>query len=91
MVAVATLAEKTAVDIRLDRPSLREGRVRQRTLLNLGRHFDVPREQWPGLARRIEQLVSGQGDMMAVDLEPQWEEAAQRYGAPGGAGEIPTG
>ena len=23
-----------------------EGRVRQRTLLNLGRHFDVPREQW---------------------------------------------
>jgi len=58
-----------------------EGRVRQRTLLNLGRHFDVPREQWPGLARRIEQLVGGQGDMMAVDLEPQWEEAAQRYGA----------
>ncbi|MEA3410407.1 MAG: IS1634 family transposase, partial [Pseudomonadota bacterium] len=58
-----------------------EGGVRQRTLLNLGRHFDVPREQWAGLARRIEQLVSGQGEMMAVDLEPQWEEAAQRYGA----------
>ena len=23
------------------------GRVRQRTLLNLGRHFDIDREHWP--------------------------------------------
>jgi transposase len=58
-----------------------EGGVRQRTLLNLGRHFEVPREQWAGLAQRIEQRVSGQGDLVAVDLDPQWEEAAQRYSA----------
>ena len=32
--------------------------VRQRTVLNLGRHFEVPRKQWEPLARRIEQLVS---------------------------------
>jgi hypothetical protein len=55
--------------------------VRQRTLVNLGRHFEVPRERWPALAQRIEQLISGQGELMAVGLEPQWEEAAQRYGA----------
>ncbi len=28
--------------------------VHQRTLVNLGRHFDVPQEQWAALAQRIE-------------------------------------
>lgn len=55
--------------------------VRQRTLANLGRHFDVPRAQWAPLAQRIEQIVSGQGDFVPVDLDPQWEELAQRYSA----------
>ena len=55
--------------------------VRQRTLLNLGRHFDVPREQWAPLAQRIEQLLHGQDDWLAVDLDPQWEHAAQHYSA----------
>jgi len=58
-----------------------EGQVRQRTLLNLGRHFDVPREQWAPLARRIEQLVSRQGDLVPMELDAQWETAAQRYSA----------
>lgn len=62
--------------------SLREGsRVRQRTLLNLGRHFEVPREQWGALAQRIEYLVTGQSDWLPADLDRQWEEAAQRYAA----------
>jgi transposase len=58
-----------------------DGGVRQRTLLNLGRHFDVPREQWAPLAQRIEQLVHSQDDWLPVDLDPQWEHAAQRYSA----------
>lgn len=58
-----------------------EDGVRQRTLLNLGRHFEVPREQWAALAQRIEQIISGQGELLADGLDPQWEEAAQRYGA----------
>lgn len=58
-----------------------DGSVRQRTLLNLGRHFDVPREQWGPLAQRIEQLLNQQGALLAVELEPQWEQAAQRYAA----------
>jgi transposase len=62
--------------------SIREGgRVRQRTLLNLGRHFDVPRAQWAALVQRIEHLVGGQPDLMPADLDAQWEEAAQRYAA----------
>jgi hypothetical protein len=62
--------------------SIREGdNVRQRTLLNLGRNFEVPRAQWKALARRIEQLVSGQHDLVPVDLDAQWEEAAQRHAA----------
>lgn len=62
--------------------SVREGgRVRQRTLLNLGRHFDVPREQWAALSQRIDDLVGGQQALMPEGLDRQWEEAAQRYAA----------
>ncbi len=62
--------------------SIREGKqVRQRTLLNLGRRFEVPREQWPALVQRIEHLVGGQQDLMPADLDAQWDEAAQRYAA----------
>jgi transposase len=58
-----------------------DDRVRQRTLLNLGRHFDVPREQWAALSQRIEQLVGRQNELVPSGLEAQWEEMAQRYAA----------
>jgi len=62
--------------------SIREGeRIRQRTLLNLGRYFEVPRAQWAALVQRIEHLVGGQADWLPGDLDAQWEEAAQRYAA----------
>jgi len=62
--------------------SMREaGRVRQRTVLNLGRHFDVPRAQWPALVQRIEALLGGQSDLFAAALDARWEEMAQRYAA----------
>ncbi|MCP4376965.1 MAG: IS1634 family transposase [bacterium] len=57
------------------------GCVRQRTLLNLGRHFDVPRGQWAALSQRIEQLVGRQSELVPSQLESQWEEMAQRYAA----------
>ena len=34
--------------------------VRQVTLLNLGRHFDLPQPGWPRLCARIGALLSGQ-------------------------------
>jgi len=57
------------------------GKVRQRTLLNLGRHFDVPREQWVPLVQRIEQLVSRQGNLFPSVLDTNLETSAQRYSA----------
>ncbi len=33
-------------------------RVSAPLVVNLGRHFDVPREHWAALAQRIEQLLS---------------------------------
>ena len=39
--------------------------VKQRTLLNLGSQFDVKQAEWPVLAARIEQLLRGQGSLLA--------------------------
>ena len=60
----------------------REGNVvRQRTLLNLGRHFDLPQSEWPTLAARIEQLLRGQGSLLPTSpsegLRP-WRSAMRR-------------
>jgi transposase len=53
--------------------------VRQITLLNLGRHFDLPQPDWPRLCARIEALLGGQPDMLP---EPETIEAlAQRFAA----------
>ena len=62
--------------------SVRRGeKVRQKTLLNLGRHFEVPKAQWSALSRRIEALLHGQLELMPEELEPQWEALAQQYAA----------
>jgi len=62
--------------------SVREGgRVRQRTVLNLGRHFDVPRAQWPALVQRIEALLGAQSDLFADALDAHWEQKAQHDAA----------
>jgi hypothetical protein len=41
------------------------GRVRQVTLLNLGRHFALPPEEWPALCARLEELRRGQCALLA--------------------------
>ena len=55
--------------------------VRQHTVLNLGRNFEVPRTQWAPLAQRIEALLGGQLDLIADGLDAQWEAMAQQYAA----------
>jgi transposase len=52
-------------------------KVRQRTLLNLGRNFSLPRDKWPQLCARIEQLLYGQTSL--VPAVPEVEKLAQRY------------
>ena len=51
--------------------------VRQRTLLNLGRHFDIPQAQWPQLCTRIDDLLTGQAPLVA-DCPRAVEHEAQR-------------
>jgi transposase len=41
--------------------------VRQHTLLNLGTNFSLPREQWPDLAKRIEDILAGQQNLFNID------------------------
>lgn len=55
--------------------------VKQRTLLNLGSQFDVKQAEWPVLAARIEQLLHGQGSLLASTLSDTAETLAQRYAA----------
>jgi transposase len=54
-------------------------KVRQHTLLNLGRNFSLPKEQWPRLCARIDQILSGQGSFLPESAA--LEALAQRYAA----------
>jgi len=53
--------------------------VRQITLLNLGRQFDLPQSDWPRLCARIEALLAGQAGMLPET--EAIETLAQRYAA----------
>ncbi len=60
----------------------REGNaVKQRTLLNLGSHFNLPQAEWPFLAERIEQLLHGHASLLPSSLPEVTETLAQRYAA----------
>ena len=54
--------------------------VRQRTLLNLGRHFDIPQAHWPLLCARVADALAGQTPLVA-DCPPAVDEEAQRIAA----------
>jgi transposase len=75
----STTAEKAYYTFRLVASERIGGKVRQQTLLNLGRNFSLPREQWPQLCARIEQILSGQLTMSAASATI--ESLAQRYAA----------
>ena len=57
------------------------GKVRQVTLLNLGRHFPVPQSDWPTLCARLEEILSGQGVLLAGSGSLLLEREAQRLAA----------
>lgn len=66
---------------RLVRSERVDGKVRQSTLLNLGRHFEVDRARWPELCARVEQLLGGQAPLLVVSCPAQVEWEAQRIAA----------
>ncbi|MBF0423372.1 MAG: IS1634 family transposase [Magnetococcales bacterium] len=53
-------------------------KVRQVTLLNLGRHFSIAQEQWPTLCARVEQLLRVQTSLLEVKCSVKVEREAQR-------------
>jgi hypothetical protein len=53
------------------------GKVRQVTLLNLGRQFPLVKERWPEVCARIEQLLSGQQGLMPATVMESVERCAQ--------------
>ena len=55
------------------------GKVRQVTVLNLGRHFPINQEDWPLLCNRIEQLLQPQDSLLEVCYPAPIERAAQHY------------
>jgi hypothetical protein len=66
---------------RLVRSTRVGGKVRQITLLNLGRHFAVSPADWPTLCVRLEELLGGQGVLLKVEIAAELEREAQRIGA----------
>ena len=55
-------------------------KVRQRTLLNLGGHFEIPQAQWPALCQRVDEILNGQTPLLD-DTPTAIEQEAQRIAA----------
>ena len=66
---------------RLVRSERLGGKVRQVTLLNLGRHFAVAQADWPTLCARLEELLSGQEALLGGYGGLLVEREAQRLAA----------
>ena len=56
-------------------------RVRQRTLLNLGRHFALPQSDWPLLCSRVEQILNCQQALSLAQADPEIEREAHHIAA----------
>ena len=63
-------------------------RVRQRTLLNLGRHFAVAQSEWPLLCSRIEQILNSQDALPLAEIPPEIERQAHLIAAQLLAGQV---
>lgn len=68
------------------------GKVRQVTLLNLGRHFTPAKERWPELCARIEHLLGGQASLLKVteSIERVAQHCVARLIAEGSCGPAAT-
>ena len=55
------------------------GRVRQITLLNLGRNFAIKQEDWPLLCSRMDEILQPQEVLLPLQCSVAVESAAQRY------------
>ena len=74
-------AKKPYYTYRLVETERVEGKVKQRTVLNLGRHFHVAKDDWKPLVSRITQLIGLQGGLLNIELGVELEQMAQNYAA----------
>ena len=65
--------------MRLVRGERIAGRVRQITVLNLGRHFPICQDDWPLLCSRLEQLLNPQPLLCTLECSDKIERTAQHY------------
>ena len=63
---------------RLVRSERIDGKVKQITLLNLGRHFAVDQSLWPALCVRIDELLAGQACLVDINLPKAAAVEAER-------------
>jgi len=84
-------ADETYFTFRLVASERTGKQVRQITLLNLGRQFDLPQADWPRLCARIETLLAGQAGILeepdAIEILAQRHAARLVVAAPGAAPE----
>ena len=73
-------SNKDYVTYRLVRSERTGAKVQQRTLLNLGRHFDVALPDWPRRCQRIDNILAGQLSL-SPDDPAALEQHAQRIAA----------
>ena len=66
---------------RLVRSERIDGKVKQVTLLNLGRHFAVDQSLWPALCVRIDELLAGQACLVDINLPKAAAVEADRIAA----------
>lgn len=66
---------------RLVRSERIAGKVKQVTLLNLGRHFAVSQSLWPALCVRIDELLASQASVVDIDLPKAVAVEAERIAA----------
>ncbi len=73
-------AGKAYRSVRLVESRMVDGKVQQKTLLNLGAHFPIPKPQWPLLVDLIETLMAGSRPLFDPDpaLEAQAAKIIQR-------------
>jgi transposase len=72
-----TKKNKTYLTYKLVESRRVDGAPRQRTLLNLGADFDLPRDEWKPLADRIEEILRNVDPLL--EPTPEIEALAQRY------------
>ena len=76
-----TASGETYSTYRLVRSARVGGKVKQLTLLNLGRHFDLDPAHWPALCGRLEELLAGQAGLLPAEGPAAVERHAQRIAA----------